>query len=562
MQDLRPLLSETFSQMSDEELMERWCEGYLTDVAIEVARTEFSIRGVKPPRYVAKDADSAPTIKEETPVSAPFESDKRSAEEVERGDLVEVARSSVTANLKPLCIRMTGERIPFFVVESDSVNARISDRSGRLLVPRQFAAEARKMASLVNEGAFSLRDDEDVHEWETESIERPLTQRKAEVGQPYVEVAAMDGGSNNPSQERDAPLLKELSLEFQGTAPEYFRIWIVNLCLTLLTLGVFSPWAKVRTKRYLYSRTLLDGTPFQYLGRPLPILKGRLIAVALFLIYFVSDRLVTSVLPVVLAAGLVLAPWAIARSAAFNARYSAYRNMTFSFDGDYVQAVMALYWTGVIPILALGSAFDWGGFPRLGDIGFAVFGLFFPPWLARLKTFLVDNTRFGGISGQLPILGGQLWGIYFRAGLIGVPFFVVLGMVLALSEDSHAPDMSIVATALALLVLLAGYASTHAYIQARSSNLVWNNTRLGPLRFESTLHADDLAWLYFSNTIAVIGSAALMTPWAVVRTIKYRASHLRVLLDADLAAFEGSKTGSVQAAGAEVGEIFGFDLSL
>ena len=136
-----------------------------------------------------------------------------------------------------------------------------------------------------------------------------------------AELSSRQLSSNDPSPERNAPPLKELSLEFQGKAPEYFRIWIVNLCLTLLTLGIFSPWAKVRTKRYLYSHTLLDGTPFQYLGRPLPILKGRLIAVALLLIYFVSRHLVTSVLPLVLAAGLVLAPWAIARSAAFNARY-------------------------------------------------------------------------------------------------------------------------------------------------------------------------------------------------------------------------------------------------
>ena len=33
---------------------------------------------------------------------------------------------------------------------------------------------------------------------------------------------------------------QELPLEFHGSAWEYFRIWIVNLCLTLLTLNIFS----------------------------------------------------------------------------------------------------------------------------------------------------------------------------------------------------------------------------------------------------------------------------------------------------------------------------------
>jgi uncharacterized membrane protein YjgN (DUF898 family) len=34
-----------------------------------------------------------------------------------------------------------------------------------------------------------------------------------------------------------------LSFEFKGSAREYFRIWIVNLCPTLFTLGIFSAWA-------------------------------------------------------------------------------------------------------------------------------------------------------------------------------------------------------------------------------------------------------------------------------------------------------------------------------
>ena len=40
----------------------------------------------------------------------------------------------------------------------------------------------------------------------------------------------------------------------------------------------------------------------------------------------------------------------------------------------------------------------------------------------------------------------------------------------------------------------------YAYIKARSANLVWNSTRLGPLRFESTLRCRDLVKLYLTNT--------------------------------------------------------------
>ena len=38
----------------------------------------------------------------------------------------------------------------------------------------------------------------------------------------------------------------ESPFEFTGDGAEYFRIWIVNTLLTLLTGGVFFAWAKVR----------------------------------------------------------------------------------------------------------------------------------------------------------------------------------------------------------------------------------------------------------------------------------------------------------------------------
>jgi hypothetical protein len=43
---------------------------------------------------------------------------------------------------------------------------------------------------------------------------------------------------------------QNLKLEFKGSAKEYFKIWVVSICLTLITFGIFSAWAKVRKKRY------------------------------------------------------------------------------------------------------------------------------------------------------------------------------------------------------------------------------------------------------------------------------------------------------------------------
>ena len=72
--------------------------------------------------------------------------------------------------------------------------------------------------------------------------------------------------------------------QFTGTASEYFRIWIVNLALTIVTLGIYSAWAKVRTHRYFFAHTRVADAHFEYTGNPMAILRGRVIMVVVLLV--------------------------------------------------------------------------------------------------------------------------------------------------------------------------------------------------------------------------------------------------------------------------------------
>ena len=101
--------------------------------------------------------------------------------------------------------------------------------------------------------------------------------------------------------------------KFTGDASEYFGIWIVNLFLSIVTLGIYSPWAKVRKKRYFYGHTWVADSNFEYHGMPIAILKGRIIALLALALYsgasYYSPRTAQGIL-IVLA---LLAPWLIAR---------------------------------------------------------------------------------------------------------------------------------------------------------------------------------------------------------------------------------------------------------
>src|SRR5262249_52554518 len=138
-------------------------------------------------------------------------------------------------------------------------------------------------------------------------------------------------------------------------------------------------------------------------------------------------------LPYVLGVAAVLAPWVVVRSAAFNARYSAFRNLTFRFDGSYWEAARVLYAWGLIPGYVVGQAFGWWEHPEWGLAVLAVAFLAFPWWRQRYKRFIIGHTSFGGKAGNLSATALQFYGVYLRAagmaGLLGFFTFLLSTML-------------------------------------------------------------------------------------------------------------------------------------
>ena len=72
-------------------------------------------------------------------------------------------------------------------------------------------------------------------------------------------------------------------IEFKGKALEYFGIWLANILLTVVTIGIFSAWAKVRRLKYFYNNTNILENSFAYHATGWQIFKGRLIAFVVIL---------------------------------------------------------------------------------------------------------------------------------------------------------------------------------------------------------------------------------------------------------------------------------------
>jgi uncharacterized membrane protein YjgN (DUF898 family) len=97
---------------------------------------------------------------------------------------------------------------------------------------------------------------------------------------------------------------------------------------------------------------------------------------------------------------------------------------------------------------------------------------------------------------------------------------------------------------------------------ARTANLFYNGTSLGPVGFESSQRARDLIWIYLSNLILIALTLGLFIPWAKVRLARYRAGHLAVNGPENLGLFIAGQQQDSTATGAEMADLFDLNIGL
>lgn len=320
------------------------------------------------------------------------------------------------------------------------------------------------------------------------------------------------------------------AFKFTGDGWEYFKIWIVNLLLTILTLGIYSAWAKVRSLQYFYRNTRLADASFEYHGTPLAVLKGRIIAVGLLTVYIVAGNLDPSAgLAIFLLIAAVM-PWLIVRSLRFKLYNSSYRGLRFAFTGSDKQAYTVFL---LFPLLT-----------------FMTFNLLLPFTHQRIKQYQHRNSRFGTTSFNFEASAGSFYGIYIKAGLL----MAVLGILAAILVPSGFP-FAVALLPLAFLFIV-------AYVAVSLPNLIWNSTGLGEHTFYSRLEVRPYLWIVFTNLLGILFTLGLFTPFAIVRMMRYKLEHMGMVAQSDLTEFVAGQEQQSGAAGQEISEMFDIDISL
>jgi uncharacterized membrane protein YjgN (DUF898 family) len=238
---------------------------------------------------------------------------------------------------------------------------------------------------------------------------------------------------------------------FVGSGAAFFALVVKNMLLSLVTLGIYLPWAKTERRQYLWQNIEIAGHRLRYHGTGKELLIGYLKVIAGYLVFVGAPMLVGKVLGK-LAGGvlqaafilgvLLLVPFAIWGSRRYLLSRTSWRGVRFRLgDGSgleakrfarvfvfgYLFTILSLGLFGPIwanrmhSVLLNATALGTKPFAYRGEdkvvfkmtlkalpLIFVSLGLYYFWYLAKLTRYQTENTWFDGARGELEITGGEI----------------------------------------------------------------------------------------------------------------------------------------------------------
>jgi uncharacterized membrane protein YjgN (DUF898 family) len=342
-----------------------------------------------------------------------------------------------------------------------------------------------------------------------------------------------------------------------------FSIYLRNLLLILVTLGVYFMWGKNRLRTYVVSQCEFEGDRFAWHGTGKELFIGFLkvfavLAPVLFLIY---------VAPVVWKGGasqvlsqaavfvvyLFLVPLAIVGARRYRLSRLSWRGIRFSFRGR-VRDFLKLFIRGVI-------------------LTGLTFGLYAPFFQTQARKFYSENTYFGNARFAFDGKGRDLFGrlllsLLLEGAAIAVAAFSVVASIRQLLFSRGAGQEAFIRAIIQALpaLVLAGVIVVVAifWYLAYTQRYYWSHTSFQTARFRSTVTPAKLLWLSVSNLLLIAVTLGLALPWVVVRNVRFSMTNIALIGSLDLASIvqDAQKVGATAESLADMLNIdfAGFDL--
>ena len=353
-------------------------------------------------------------------------------------------------------------------------------------------------------------------------------------------------------------------LEFTGSGGEYFRVWIVNVLLSIVTLGFYTPWARKRTAQYFYSHTLVAGSPLEFTAQQRRMVMGFVLLVMITLAYNIAARTgQDTTVGLFLLGGAVLAPFIWASAMRFRLGATRWRGLRLQFTAGWKEVylaswpvfALALVWFGVFfgmqmlaPELAdaLQAVESEARKPRLPSFtpamaGLLVLGLVLTVLcVIRLeynyKSLLVLRAQVGSERGRWKPVYMDFVKVWLAtvavfivtAVVMWIAMLVVAGSSIAVLIASAGKGMGLWLFVIIIAAFVGGIfliflasVPARAYREARMFQLMWNNIGVSHLaRFKCHMTSGRYVWLRIKNMLLTLITLGLYRPFA--RVSEYR----------------------------------------
>ena len=315
---------------------------------------------------------------------------------------------------------------------------------------------------------------------------------------------------------------------FHGTGGTLFGIHLVNTLLTLVTLGIYYYWAKVRVRTFLFSQTEFAGDRFSYHGSARELLNGAMKAGLVFGVpyyllsnvgLFLESNMATQISLQAAASLLLLLfiPVAIASARRYRLSRTAWRGIRFSFQGttlDFLKLWLSGYFLTAVTL-----------------------GLYYPYFSTKKHAFLTAHSYFGSEPFTFSGDGAVLFRPFLKMYLLAVTVAIIVGLGLfsfiewPLQNIADPETLgSLVFGAIACLMIGALVFRLlwlpYSLIEQR---FFWEQTSIGSARFLLPITIWPYLKLKLGNLLFMVCTLGLAWPWTTIRNIRFITDHLTLI---------------------------------
>jgi uncharacterized membrane protein YjgN (DUF898 family) len=210
---------------------------------------------------------------------------------------------------------------------------------------------------------------------------------------------------------------KSNKIQFTGEGGQLLVIMLFNWVLSVFTLGLYYPWARVNTLRFLYGNVQLNGTPFIFHGTGKELFKGFVKFFALIILvygfnvyasYVQKPSLIVLSFLILFAFFVVIIPLALHGAFRYRLSRTSWSGIHLGYRGERNQ-LMFECWKGIF-------------------LSVITFGIYYSWFMNNMRKYIIGNCRFGSLRLGYDGSGSDLFiinlkGYFLSIFTLGIYYF-------------------------------------------------------------------------------------------------------------------------------------------